>query len=191
MGFRLSSSRFIMGEEELACTITPQLTERPVNGWPCTVPRCVVEEWRMSVFTQHPTYSLHAEQSFLRNQPVLNHSKISPHFTEPEGSLPHSQVPATCPPSERDQSSPQHHIPFPEDFYLFSRLSNVSTSSCAHLAIIFSSSSSCLCHSSLLPLIPFQPIGPLIPFTHVSLGLPRFLSGGFHFITSGVSRARG
>ena len=42
-------------------------------------------------------------------------------------------------------------------FYLFSRLYNVSTSSCAHLTIILSSSSSCLCHSSLLPLIPFLP----------------------------------
>ena len=40
---------------------------------------------------------------------------------------------------------------------LFSRLYNVSTSSCAHLTIILSSSSICLCHSSLLPLIPFPP----------------------------------
>ena len=39
--------------------------------------------------------------------------------------------------------------------YLFSRLYDVSTSSCAHLTIILSSSSICLCHSSLLPLIPF------------------------------------
>ena len=41
--------------------------------------------------------------------------------------------------------------------YLFSMLHNVSTSSYAHLTIIRSSSSSCLCHSSLLPLIPFLP----------------------------------
>ena len=40
---------------------------------------------------------------------------------------------------------------------LFSRLYNVSTSSCAHLTIIVSSPSSCLCHSSLLPSIPFLP----------------------------------
>jgi hypothetical protein len=40
---------------------------------------------------------------------------------------------------------------------LFSRLYNVSTSSCAHLTIIIFSSSSCLCHSSLLPSIPFLP----------------------------------
>jgi hypothetical protein len=31
---------------------------------------------------------------------------ISPRFTEPEGSLPHSQEPATCPYSQPDQSSP-------------------------------------------------------------------------------------
>ena len=36
-------------------------------------------------------------------------------------------------------------------------LYNVSTSSCAHLTFILSFSSSCLCHSSLLPLIPFLP----------------------------------
>ena len=41
--------------------------------------------------------------------------------------------------------------------YLFSRLYDVSTSSCVHLTIIVSSSSICLCHSSLLPLIPFPP----------------------------------
>jgi len=41
--------------------------------------------------------------------------------------------------------------------YLFSRLYNVSTSSCVHLTIILSCSSSCLCHSSLLPVIPFLP----------------------------------
>ena len=40
---------------------------------------------------------------------------------------------------------------------LFSRLYDVSTSSCTHLTIILYSSSSCLCHSSLLPLIPFPP----------------------------------
>ena len=68
---------------------------------------------------------------------------------------------------------------------LFSRLYNVSTSSCAHLIIILSSSSSCLCHSSLLPLLPFLPISPLIPSAQVSLGLPRFLlPGGLHFLTS-------
>ena len=34
---------------------------------------------------------------------------------EPEGSLPHSQVPATCPYPESDQSSPRSHKPLPED----------------------------------------------------------------------------
>jgi hypothetical protein len=36
------------------------------------------------------------------SQPV----KKLPHFMEPEGSLPHSQVPTTCPCPELDQSSP-------------------------------------------------------------------------------------
>ena len=43
---------------------------------------------------------------------------------------------------------------------LFSRLYDVSTFSCAHLTIILSSSSICLCHSSLLPLISFPPSVP-------------------------------
>ena len=34
---------------------------------------------------------------------------------EPKGSLPHSQVPATCPYPEPDLSSPNSHIPLPED----------------------------------------------------------------------------
>jgi len=34
---------------------------------------------------------------------------------EPEGSWPHSQVPATCPYPNRDRSSPYPHIPLPED----------------------------------------------------------------------------
>ena len=49
--------------------------------------------------------------------------------------------------------SPTHRPPL----LLFSRLYDVSTSSCAHFTIILYSSSSCLCHSSLLPLIPFPP----------------------------------
>jgi hypothetical protein len=34
---------------------------------------------------------------------------------EPEGSLPQSQVPTTCPYPEPDQSNPYSHIPLPED----------------------------------------------------------------------------
>jgi len=34
---------------------------------------------------------------------------------ELEGSLPHSQVPATCPYPEPDRSSPYSNIPLPED----------------------------------------------------------------------------
>jgi len=41
--------------------------------------------------------------------------KNSRHFTEPEGSLPHSQVPATSPYPEPHRSSPYPHIPLSED----------------------------------------------------------------------------
>jgi len=34
---------------------------------------------------------------------------------EPEGSLPHSQVPATCPYPEPARSSPHPHIPLPQN----------------------------------------------------------------------------
>ena len=37
------------------------------------------------------------------------------HFMEPDGSLTHSQVPATCFYPEPDQSSPCPHIPLPDD----------------------------------------------------------------------------
>ena len=72
-----------------------------------------------------------------------------------------------------------------ESFFklLFSRLFDISTSSCAHSTITLSFSSICLCHSSLLLLIPFPPNSPLIPSAQVALGLPRFLlPGGLHFI---------
>jgi hypothetical protein len=36
---------------------------------------------------------------------------------EPEGSLPHSQVPATCPYPEPARSRPYPHILLPEDSY--------------------------------------------------------------------------
>ena len=40
--------------------------------------------------------------------------RSSPHFMEPAGSLPNSQVPVTCPYQEPDRSSPCPHIPLPE-----------------------------------------------------------------------------
>jgi len=45
---------------------------------------------------------------------------------EPERSLPHSQVPATCPYPEPARSSPYPHIPLPEDH--FPRTATLSTS---------------------------------------------------------------
>ena len=38
-------------------------------------------------------------------------SRNSPHFIEPESSLPYSQVPATCPYPEPTPSSPHHPLP--------------------------------------------------------------------------------
>ena len=44
----------------------------------------------------------------------------SPHLMEPEGSLPHSQVPATCPNPEAARSSPRPHIQLPESSLIVS-----------------------------------------------------------------------
>jgi hypothetical protein len=41
--------------------------------------------------------------------------KIFPHFMQPESSLPRSQVPAICLYPQPAQSSPQPHIPLPEN----------------------------------------------------------------------------
>jgi hypothetical protein len=56
--------------------------------------------------TRMLTYSLHEAESFFRSWQVLSYSKYSPHFMEPEGSLPRLQEPANCPYPEPDQSSP-------------------------------------------------------------------------------------
>ena len=59
------------------------------------------------------TYLLHVAESLQRSQPVLSQSRNSPHFMEPEGSLSHSHMPATCPYPEPSRSSPRPHIPLP------------------------------------------------------------------------------
>jgi len=58
------------------------------------------------------TYLLTQYNRVLLEKPnVLSQSRNSPHFMEPEGSLPHTQEPATRPYPEPDQSSlyPPHH----------------------------------------------------------------------------------
>jgi len=62
-------------------------------------------------------YFLHKAESFLRNYMFLNYSRNSSHFMEPEGSLLHSQAPATRPYPEPDKSSP-----FPQSHFLNSHL---------------------------------------------------------------------
>jgi hypothetical protein len=69
----------------------------------------IIVSWFMKIFKLITTY-LHGAQSFLRSLQVLRWSRNSPRFTEPEGSLPHSQMPATCPYFELDRSNPCPHI---------------------------------------------------------------------------------
>jgi hypothetical protein len=62
------------------------------------------------------TYLLHGAESFLRSQPVFAASQEIPRiFMEPEGSLPYSQVFATCPYPEPTPSSPHHQPQLSED----------------------------------------------------------------------------
>ena len=51
----------------------------------------------------------------LEKLPGSHQLKKFPALMEPEGSLPHSQQPATCPYLEPARSSPYSHIPLPEE----------------------------------------------------------------------------
>jgi len=61
------------------------------------------------------SYLLRGAEFFLRGQSFFSKSRYSLHFMEPEGSLPHSQVPVTWPYPEPDRCSPCPHIPLLED----------------------------------------------------------------------------
>jgi hypothetical protein len=67
-----------------------------------------------TVYSRIKIHLLYGAESFLRNQLVLSYSN-SPHIMELKGSVPQSQVSATCPYPEPAQSSPFTHIPLPED----------------------------------------------------------------------------
>jgi hypothetical protein len=64
--------------------------------------------------THSLTHSIQHSPSWEANRFAAS-QEISPCFIEPEGSLPHSQVLATCLYPEQDQSSPYPHIPHRED----------------------------------------------------------------------------
>ena len=82
-----------------------------LNGYQCSAVGIYIHK---SIVNGH-TYLLHGRESFLRSQLVCSWSRNSPHFTEPEGSLPHSQASATRPYPGPAQSSPYTHIPPPGD----------------------------------------------------------------------------
>ena len=60
------------------------------------------------------TYSMQQSPSWAANRFAAS-QEFPPHFTEPEGSLPHSQASATCLYPGPAQSSPYTHIPPPAD----------------------------------------------------------------------------
>jgi len=82
-----------------------------------SVNEAMVEWWRQGksdVLTYLLTYSMQQSPSWEANQFSAS-QEIPPYFMEPESSLPHSQVPATCPYPEPARSSPYTHIPLLEE----------------------------------------------------------------------------
>ena len=55
---------------------------------------------------QKVIYCLHGAQTFWRNKEILSWPRNTPYSMQPEGLLPHSQVPANCPYPETATSSP-------------------------------------------------------------------------------------
>jgi len=65
--------------------------------------------------TYLPSYLLHGIRVLLEKLTGSQLVKKFPAFYGTQGSLPQSQVPATCPYPEPDRSSPYPYIPLPED----------------------------------------------------------------------------
>ena len=63
-------------------------------------------DWWSNLLTYLLTYLLTPCIRVLLEKPVFSYSRNSPHFTETEGSLPHSQLPASFPYPEPARSSP-------------------------------------------------------------------------------------
>jgi hypothetical protein len=62
-------------------------------------------------FLTHTYLLTYGAEHFLRSCQLCSHSRTSPHFMEPEGSLSCSQEPSTGPYPQPDRSSPYHPIP--------------------------------------------------------------------------------
>jgi len=73
----------------------------------------------LTYFTYVLTYLLTPWSRVFLQKLTGSHSRNSPYFMEPQGSLPHSKVSDTCPYPEPARSSPYPHIPLPEDPSLY------------------------------------------------------------------------
>jgi hypothetical protein len=63
-----------------------------------------------SPFHKQLTYKLCGAEHHSRGPQLLGNSIVSQHFMEPEGSIPNSQEPSTCPYPEPHQSCPHQPI---------------------------------------------------------------------------------
>ena len=108
------------------------LTTHNTHNWPTPMPPVGFEptisagEWQQTYALDRAatgigswrtyllTYSMQHSPSWEANWFAAS-QEIPRIFMEPEGSLPHSQVPATCPYLDPVRSSPCSHIPLPED----------------------------------------------------------------------------
>jgi hypothetical protein len=82
-------------------------------NWPCGChgSTLIIQDLLTDQTTYLLTYSVQHTPSEANR---FSTSKEIPHIFKPEGSLPYSQVPASCPYPELAQSSPNSYIPLPE-----------------------------------------------------------------------------
>jgi hypothetical protein len=79
-----------------------------------TLSKCLNVDTFVIFHTYLLTHTVQQSPSWEANW-FCSQSRNSPHFMEPDSSLPHSQVPATCPYPEPTPSSPHNPLPLPED----------------------------------------------------------------------------
>ena len=112
----MEAAEFILKTHKFLPHYTVFLIIVPVRALVLTMskyPSCVHKK-KANLLTYLLTYSMEESPSWEANW-FCSQSRNSPHFMEPESSLPYSQAPTTCPYPEPNPSSPHNPFPLPED----------------------------------------------------------------------------